>query len=625
MQTLGTICRWLWRLAAAASILFTGCCLLLIAALISGAVSLKQHIKADVQVPKGCALILAPAGSILEEQPLFDPAEELLGLLNKREEERRPVQLLLQDIISGLRAAAKDERIKLLVIAPDMLEQAGLDQLRDIGQAIEQFKSSGKVVIATADTYSQGQYYLASWSDEIYLNPMGSVDLHGFGVFNLYLRELLDRLKITFHIFRVGAFKSAVEPLLRNDMSPEAKEDSRRWLTNLWNGWCADIARQRGLLPEAVHAAANNLTANLRAADGDPALMAKNSRLVDGLKTKEEFRQYLQTLVGSNDDGTSFKRIDFSDYLKTVKTAYSTPLDGKKDRIVILVAQGSIVYGPGGEDQIGSDEMIGRLRRLRQDKQVKALVLRIDSGGGSAFASELIRQELLLLQKAGKKVVVSMGSMAASGAYWIAADADRIFASPRTLTGSIGIFGALPTFEKTLAKAGVFTDGIGTTELAGAGSLMRPLPEAFSQAMQAQIERGYRQFIDIVSQGRNMDRAEVENIAGGRVWDGANAVEIGLVDKLGNLEDAVAAAAQLVNLPPDQAEYFQEPDDSPVQMLLRRLHPARAALTGSGSSALLTLADRLFGRAARQYDFLSQVDPQHIYSHCLLPFSVLAF
>lgn len=615
METIGTICRWLWRITAAASILFTGCCFLLIAALFFGAASIQRPDKEEVDVPKGCALVFAPAGRILEEKTLFDPVEKLAGLLSQKEE-RPPRQLLLQDIISGLRAAAKDNRIKLLVIVPDLLEQAGMDQLRDIGRAVEQFKASGKVVIAAADTFSQSQYYLASWSDEIYLNPMGSVDLHGFGVFNLYLRELLDRLKINFHIFRVGAFKSAVEPLLRNDMSPEAKEDHRRWLSNLWSLWRADVAAQRGLLPDAVQAAADNLAADLWAAGGDAALAAKNSRLIDGLKTKEEFRQYLRTLVGGEEEAGDYKRIDFADYLETVKSDYSIPL-GSRDRVVILILQGDIVYGPGGEGQIGSDEMLRRLRSLRQDKQVKAVVLRIDSGGGSAFASELIRQEVLQLKQAGKPVVVSMGGLAASGAYWIAADADQIFASPATLTGSIGIFGAIPTFEQTLAKAGVFTDGIGTTALSGAGSIVRPLPDDVKRAIQLQIERGYRQFIDIVAQGRSMERTEVENIAGGRVWDGGNAEEIGLVDEFGGLEDAVEAAAKLVNLPPNQAEYFQEPEH-PAEMIMRRLLPFRVALR-SGTPSLLTVADQFVARLARQYDFLFQGDPQHIYSHSLLP------
>lgn len=621
MQKIAFLCRWFWRIIAVASILFTGCVLLFLFLVIFGAASLQHRMHAEgVRVPNGCALVLAPPGSILEKQPEIDPVTELAGLLN---DEAPPQPLLLEDIVSGLRAAAKDKRIKVLVIAPQQLEQAGLDQLRDIGRAVEQFKASGKRVIAAADSYTQGQYYLASWSNEIYLHPMGSVDLHGFGVFNLYLRELLDKLAVNFHVFRVGEFKAAVEPLLRKDMSPEAKENSRRWLTRLWERFCADIAKQRGLTPAAVHEAADQLAEKMEAADGDAALMALRSHLVDGLKTSAELRSYLQELTGrSSKEDEGFRQIDFADYLDAVTTAYSEPLTGE-DRVAILPMQGDIVYGHGEDGQIGAASMSKKLRKLRQDPHVRAVVLRIDSGGGSAFASELIRQELLLLRKAGKPVVVSMGSMAASGAYWISAAADRIFASPCTITGSIGIFGVVPTFEKTLAKAGIFSDGIGTTELASADSVLMPLPESFSRAMQAQIEHGYRQFIDIVADGRKMNREDVEKIAGGRVWDGAAAFELGLADRLGSLEDAVAAAAKMVGLPAHQAAYVKE-KQSPAQLFLRSLRSARTALLAS-KDPLLGRAGQLVRRFTQQHEFLLRKDPQQLYSHCFLPFPLLLF
>ncbi len=614
------LCRWIWRIIAVASVLFTSCVLLFFFLLIFGAASINRLQKEEVRVPNGCALVLAPQGAILEKTPELDPAAELLSLIRH---ESLPRPLLLEDIVSGLRTAAKDKRIKLLVIDPQQLEQAGLNQLRDIGKAIAQFKASGKKVIAVADSYSQGQYYLASWSNEIYLNPMGSVDLHGFGVFNLYLRELLDRLAVNFHIFRVGEFKSAVEPLLRKDMSPEAKENSRRWLTRLWYRFCSDIARQRGIASESVLGAAENLAKNIEVANGDSALMALNSHLVDGLKTSAELRTYLQGLTGSSSkEDEGFRQIDFTNYLAAVQTAYSEPLIGK-DRVAILPMQGDIVYGNGLDGQIGSASLNKKLRHLRQDRHVKAVVLRIDSGGGSAFASELIRQEVLLLKKAGKPVVVSMGSMAASGAYWISTAADRIFASPCTLTGSIGIFGVIPTFEKTLAKAGIFSDGIGTTELAGAESVLTPLPESFSRAMQSKIEHGYRQFIDIVADGRKMNREDVEKIASGRVWDGASAFDLGLADQLGSLEDAVAAAAKMVKLPPSQAAYVQD-EQNPVELFLRSLQSARTALFVS-NDPLLARASQVLNRFTRQHDFLLHKDPQKMYSHCLLPFSLLLF
>jgi len=349
---------------------------------------------------------------------------------------------------------------------------------------------------------------------------MGEVDLHGFGVFRLYMRELLDTLKVNFHIFRVGTFKSALEPLFRNDMSPEAKEANLEWLTQLWQQFCGDIADQRGISAENLNDAVEQLPENLEKAEGDTARMALALHLVDGIKTQEEFREYLTSLVGRNKKNTGFKRVDFVDYLATMTPAYDPPMV-KEESVALLIAQGDIVYGDGEYGQIGSSGLTKLLRKARQEKTVKAVVLRIDSGGGSAFASELIRQEILELQKAGKPVVVSMGSMAASGAYWLSADADKIYASPDTITGSIGIFGAFPTIEKSLAEIGIFNDGVGTTGMAGQRSMTRPMSEDFQAAVQLNIERGYRQFLEIVAQGRRMEPAEVEKIAEGRVWDGA--------------------------------------------------------------------------------------------------------
>ena len=571
--------------------------------MIFGAASLHRQTK-PTAVPDGAALVLAPRGSILEKKLPVNPAEELSGLFSNAPQRK---ELFLQDIISGLRAAAKDSRIKLLVILPDQLEQAGLDQLRDIGQAVAEFRGAGKRVIAAADNYSQGQYYLAAWSDEIYLHPMGEVSLTGFGLFSFYLRELLDKLEINVHVFRVGEFKSAVEPFLRKDMSPEAKANSSRWLGRLWDSFSRNIAEQRRMTPQEFQDVVSRLAERLEAAGGDAALMAQQSGLVDGLKSEEELRGYLRGLVGGGtDEDSSFKQIDFSAYLNAVSS--SPPSD--KDRVAILTAQGDIVYGEGGENQIGSAALVRQFRKLRQDPQVKAVALRIDSGGGSAFASELIRQELLLLRKTGKPVVVSMGSAAASGAYWIAAAADRIVASPYTITGSIGIFGLLPTFEKTLAKAGIYSDGIGTTELAGAGSVGRPLPEHFRRAMQTQVEQGYRRFIDIVAEGRKMNREDVEKIAGGQVWDGAAAFELGLADQLGSLNDAVAAAAKLAGLPADQAAPVEE-DFSPAEIFLRSLHSIRLAVA---PDSLLFI-----DRSVREQEFLLHGDPKRLYSHCLLP------
>lgn len=575
----------------------------------------------QVEIENGSALVLALHGDILEKKSPLDPATHLLHLLDGTLQQE---EFLLQDMISGIRAAANDKRIKMLVLVPDNLEQAGLNQLQDIGREIDAFKKSGKPVIAYANSLSQGQYYLAARGDEIYLNPMGEVDLHGFGVFRLYMRELLDKLQISFHIFRVGTFKSALEPFFRNNMSAEAKEANLQWLTKIWQQFCDDIARQRGLSLRDITDAVEHLPKHLQEAEGNAAQMAINLGLIDGTKTRAEFREYLTSLVGRNTKDTEFKRVDFSDYLETRTPAYQAPVyqaSGAKEKsVALIIAQGDIVYGHADLGQIGSNDLTKLLRRARQDKAVKAVVLRIDSGGGSAFASELIRQEVLQLQKSGKPLVVSMGSMAASGAYWLAADADKIYASSNTITGSIGIFGAFPTIEKSLAEIGIFNDGVGTTTMAGQGSLTRPMSEDFRAAVQLNIERGYRQFIQIVADGRGMEPAEVEKIAQGRVWDGATALQLGLVDELGNLEDAVAAAAELVGLASDQVYYFQE-EKNPAELLLQRLE---GAMAGKAEAGFFTAsATRLIRNLARnQYSFLPTGDPRNMYSHCLLPFSV---
>ena len=574
----------------------------------------------ETEIPNGSALVLAPRGNIVEQKSPLDPVSKLI---NNMAGVPLHEELQLQDIIDGIRSAATDGRIKLLVLAPDHLTQASLNQLQDIGKAVDEFKDSGKVIIALGDNFSQGQYYLASWSDEIYLNPMGAVNLQGFGVFRLYMRDLLDKLAVNFHVFKVGTFKSALEPFIRNSMSPAAKEANQQWLTSLWDQYCSDIANHRGIPPRAINNAVNKLADNMRIANGDSAQMALNNGLIDGLKTRHEMRQYLKSLVGSNKEDTSFKQIGFSDYLTTITPTYSKPVNGEEDRVGIIVAQGNIVYGEAAVGQIGSDALSKQIRKARKNKHIKALVLRVDSGGGSAFASEMIRQELLLTQEAGKPVVISMGSMAASGAYWISADADKIFASPTTLTGSIGIFGALPTFEKSLARAGVFNDGTGTTNLAGAGNPTRPLPENFSAAIQTGVERGYQRFINIVAKGRDMKPDQVEQIAEGRVWDGATAFKLGLVDQMGTLEDAVSAAAKLAGLPTDKAVYLQRAE-TPAEMILKSLGAAESALSAN-RSPVIDLANTFIRQAAPHFDFLTADDPQHMYSHCLLPRSATTF
>ncbi|NLB07205.1 MAG: signal peptide peptidase SppA, partial [Desulfobulbaceae bacterium] len=490
------------------------------------------------------------------------------------------------------------------------------DQVQSIGAALERFRKAGKKVIAFADSYSQAQYYLASWADRIYLQPMGAVHLRGFAVFRLYLREMLDRLAVNLHVFRVGTYKSALEPLIRNDMSPEDREANSLWLGNLWTACAADIARNRKLTVENLGENINAQVANLASVNGDRSALALTTGLVDGLKTHQEMEAELKALLGEPDTTDDFAHISFADYQETF-TPPHTRAEGKDRLIGIIVAEGNILYGTGTVGQIGSDDLIRQIRKAREDKRVKALVLRISTGGGSALASELIRQELALTKKAGKPVVVSMAAMAASGGYWLSADADLIVASPVTLTGSIGIFGAVPTLERTLERLGVHGDGVGTTAVSHFGNLASAMSSEEQAMFQMDVEQGYRQFLEVVARGRKMEVAAVAKIAEGRVWDGATALRLGLVDRLGNLAEAVAEAARLAKVPAENGYYIEltptslrerfQRVDKPVEVLAARL---------LGPGALAALRQPLSGPVEL---LLGGADPRALYAHSLLP------
>jgi protease-4 len=445
---------------------------------------------------------------------------------------------------------------------------------------------------------------------------MGAVHLRGFAVFRLYLRELLDRLAVNLHVFRVGTYKSALEPLIRNDMSAEDREANSLWLGNLWTACVADIARHRKLTVENLGENINAQVANLASVHGDRSALALTTGLVDGLKSHQEMENELKAQLGEPDKTGSPSQVSFADYLETF-TPPHTRAEGKDQLIGIIVAEGNILYGSGTVGQIGSDNLIRQIRKAREDKRVKAVVLRITTGGGSALASELIRQELALTSKAGKPVVVSMGAMAASGGYWLSADADLIVASPVTLTGSIGIFGAVPTLERTLARLGVHGDGVGTTAVSHFGNLASAMSAEEQAMFQMDVEQGYRQFLEVVARGREMDVAAVAKIAEGRVWDGATALRLGLVDRLGNLAEAIAEAGRLAKVPVENGYYLDlgpgslrerlQRMDKPVEVLAARLF---------GSGTLAALGRPLAGPVAL---LLGGADPRALYAHSLLP------
>ncbi len=565
-----------------------------------------------IEVPHGAALILAPRGIIVEQRSVMDPITKAVGqLLGTPTRMETP----LQDILDAIHAASTDERIKLLIIVPTKIESISLNQLLDIGQALETFKASGKKVIAAGSSFNQAQYYLAAHADKIFMNPMGEVRLHGFGFYRLYMKSFLEKLGVQLHAFTVGTYKAALEPFLRNDMSPAAKEANQQWLDALWNLFCQQIAAQRGLTIERINNLIENQDIYLKRVNGDSARMALETGLIDGLKNRQQFEDYLIDLVGKNDTGTSFKQISFYHYMQTIQPSYATRQQDEP-AVGIIVAQGNIVHGEGGMDEISSRALIRQIQRAKRDDSIKALVLRINSGGGSAFASEQIRQELLLFRNTGKPVVISMASMAASGAYWLAADADLIMASPMTLTGSIGIFGAIPTIEKTLAKAGIYSDGIGTTSIAGGASLMRPLDPSLARAIQLRVENGYHQFLTIISEGREMPMGEVKALAEGRIWDGMKAKELGLVDEIGSLSDAVKRAAELADMELATGVYMISPFG--LRALIAQIKN-QVSVFIQGQTGMPKLMSTIDKHGNNEFDFIiKRPDPANIYAHSLL-------
>jgi protease-4 len=533
----------------------------------------------QVQVPEKTAIVLNLVGDIVEQKREVDPMQAFLTEAFEQQEEAPEV--LLADIIDVIAKAKQDDRVELLVLQLQGMNRAGLTKLQDIANALEDFKTSGKQIIALGDQFSQYQYYLASTANNIWLNPQGYMLLDGFGRFNLYFKSALEKLEINQHIFRVGTFKSAVEPYIRDDMSEAAKEANRLWLADLWLQYKQDVAQRRGFGLENFDENIDSLVSKFSNSGGSFAKYALDNNWVDHLKTRQEMRTELIELVGKNQKGNSYNHITYKNYIAATKSPVDIK-DYSSDKIAVIVAKGTILDGTQKPGTIGGDSTAKLLQKARYNDKVKAVVLRVDSPGGSAYASEIIRQEVELLKEAGKPVIASMGTYAASGGYWISAPADKIYAAPSTITGSIGIFGMMMTFEKSLSKMGIYTDGVGTTDIAGF-SPTRPLTPGMAELFQLTINKGYQEFIQLVATNRNMTLEQVDAIAQGRVWSGLKAKELGLVDELGNLSDAIAAAAELADV--EQYDTLLiEKELSPRSQMLQEL-------LGSSSSLIALISE----------------------------------
>lgn len=493
------------------------------------------------------ALLLDISGVIVDKpdssQRFSKLSRQLLGASSDRLQENS-----LFDIVNTIRQAKDDRNITGIVM--DLKNFAGGDQpsMQYIGKALKEFRDSGKPVYAVGENYSQGQYYLASFANKIWLSPQGVVDLHGFATNGLYYKSLLDKLKVSTHVFRVGTYKSAVEPFIRDDMSPAAREADSRWIGELWQNYLNTVAANRQIPAEQVFPGAQGLLEGLTKTGGDTAKYALENKLVDALASSAEIEKALTKEFGWSKTDKNYRAISYYDY------ALKTPAD-TGDSIGVVFANGAIMDGEETQGNVGGDTTAAQIRDARLDPKVKAIVLRVNSPGGSVTASEVIRAELAAARAAGKPVVVSMGGMAASGGYWISTPANYIVANPSTLTGSIGIFGVITTVENSLDSIGVHTDGVSTSPLADV-SITRALPPEAQLMMQLSIENGYKRFITLVADARHSTPEQIDKIAQGHVWTGQDAKANGLVDSLGDFDDAVAKAAELAKVKQWHLEYY---------------------------------------------------------------------
>ena len=512
------------------------------------------------QMPEDGALVLNPSGVLVEEKTAVDP-------LNFLADDGGPSEVLLQDLVVALEQARDDPRITTLVLNLDNFGGGLMPHLEIVADGIRDFRASGKKVIAASNGYSQSSLLLAAEADEILMNPEYAALPEGFSAYRTYFSSLLQRLNVTVNLFKVGQYKSAAEPYFQDRMSDEDKQARLAYLNAWWDTYTDRFETARGLPAESLNDTIDNIQAVLESASGNLGQVALNSGWVDQLMSDRERAEYLVGVIGADEeDEQRYRGIGFEDYL----ALNPTEAEASEHKIAVITAVGSIVDGYADAGSIGSLTLLERIQQARDDDAVKAIVLRVDSGGGSKSASEIIRQELAHAQAAGIPVVASMGSVAASGGYWISATADRIFAHQNTITGSIGIFALIPTFEKVLNEYGVFGDGVATTPLAGAASIDRGIQPIYAGLIQQVIQSGYDQFLAVVAEGRNMTPEAVNEIAQGRVWTGTKALELGLVDEIGGLDEAIQAAAELADIT-DYAIWRVEPEASRRQQILEAL------------------------------------------------------
>ncbi|WP_394142272.1 signal peptide peptidase SppA [Vibrio chagasii] len=604
---IGMIFKGIWKL-----ITFVRVALVNLIFLLSIAVIYFVYFHSDTApptVPQQSALVLNLSGPIVEQSRYINPMDSVTGSLLGKD---LPKENILFDIVETIRYAKDDDNVTGIVLALKELPETNLTKLRYIAKALNEFKASGKPIYAVGDFYNQSQYYLASYATKVYMSPDGGVLLKGYSAYSLYYKTLLEKLDVNTHVFRVGTYKSAIEPFIRDDMSDAAKESASRWLGQLWSAYVDDVSHNRQIDAQTLNPSMDTFLKELQSVDGDIAKLAEKLGLVDELATRQQVRLELADVFGS-DGQDSYNALGYYEYRATMLP----DMNSESHDVAVIVASGAIMDGKQPRGTVGGDTTAALLRQARNDDKVKAVVLRVDSPGGSAFASEVIRNEIEAIKQAGKPVVVSMSSLAASGGYWISMGADKILAQPTTLTGSIGIFSVITTFEKGLNDIGVYTDGVGTSPFSGLG-ITTGLTEGAKDAFQMGIEHGYRRFIGLVGENRGMDVDAVDKIAQGRVWTGQDAMQNGLVDEIGDFDDAIAAAASLAELESYNIYWVEEPLSATEQFIQEFMNQVQMSIGLDIQSMIPSSLQPVTQQLAQDSQLLSNFnDPQGRYAFCL--------
>jgi len=555
-----------------------------------------------VKVPDSAILVIAPKGVLVNQLSYSDPWASLSG-------NNGPQETLVTDITTTLSKAAADDRIQGILLSLGSFAGGNMANLERVASSLESFKTTGKPIYAYADGYDQSGYFLAASATSIQQPPMGSTLITGFSSYRQFFKGALDKLGVNVNVFKVGRYKSAVEPYFLDAMSEDAKANASEFMGDLWSSYTDSVEKRRQLAPGKINDMIINLDDDLAAIGGSISKHGLDQGLVDKLAYRDQLRMELINIVGQDEQG-SYNHIDMADYLE----ANDSLVLPSNTKIAHIVASGAIMNGEQKAGNIGGVSLSEIIRNAREDETVKAIVLQVESGGGSAFASERIRRELEIAQEAGKKVVISMSGVAASGGYWISATADKILAQTDTITGSIGVFGVIPTFEDTFAKVGVNTDGVGTTKLAGALRTDRTLSPSVKNYIQGSVDTIYDEFLGLVAKGRNMTKEQVHEIAQGKVWSGKRALEIGLVDQIGTVDDAFTEAAKLAGIEDYQVKLFEK-KLTMQEEFVKELESISVdyGLAPSGNSIM----SKLVSDFAKSAEPLSQLDdPNHAYVRC---------